>query len=51
LSFIEAFAGDDIGKAKLYPEDYKYEIEPELTVQYYEVLEHRFEFINDKNDE
>ncbi|MGD9007527.1 MAG: hypothetical protein PVG41_06385 [Desulfobacteraceae bacterium] len=44
LSSIEAFAGEDISKAKLYPEDYKYEIEPELTVKHYEVLEHRFVF-------
>lgn len=42
LSSIEAFAGDDIGKAKLYPEDAKYDLEPELIVRHYEVLEHRF---------
>lgn len=42
LSSIEAFAGADINKAKLYPEDHHYEIEPELTVQHYEVLEHTF---------
>lgn len=43
LSSIEAFAGADISKAKLYPEDHKFELEPELTVQHYEVLAHRFE--------
>lgn len=42
LSSIESFAGEEIGKARLYPEDYKYELEPDLTVQHYEVLEHNF---------
>lgn len=44
LSSIEAFAGADIDRAKLYPEDQKYELEPELTVQHYEVLGHSFTF-------
>jgi hypothetical protein len=42
LSSIEAFAGKDIDKAKLYPEDYQYLLEPELAVQHYEVIRHNF---------
>jgi heme-degrading monooxygenase HmoA len=34
---IEAFAGHDIDKAVYYPEDDRYLIERELTVQHYEV--------------
>ncbi|QTN41451.1 antibiotic biosynthesis monooxygenase family protein [Marinobacter salsuginis] len=41
LASIKAFAGDDISKARLYPEDEVYELEPELTVQHYEVIEHQ----------
>ena len=36
---IEAFAGKDIGKARLYPEDYKYKLEPDNFVNHYEVIE------------
>ena len=39
LESIEAFAGKAIGKAKLYPEDDKYEIVPDLVVRHYEVVE------------
>lgn len=42
LASIKAFAGTDINRARLYPEDHHYAIEPELTVQHYEVLEHTF---------
>ncbi|PMR76543.1 antibiotic biosynthesis monooxygenase [Billgrantia endophytica] len=42
LSSIEAFAGVDISKAKLYPEDGKYQLQPELTVQHYAVIEYSF---------
>jgi hypothetical protein len=40
LSSIVAFAGEDIGRAKLYPEDDRYHVDPDLTVKHYEVLEH-----------
>jgi len=39
LESIESFAGKNISKAKLYPEDYKYELEPDTAVQHYEVIE------------
>jgi len=42
LSSIEAFAGGEIEKARLYPEDHKFHLEPDLTVNHYEVLEHSF---------
>ena len=42
LSSIEAFAGEEIEKARLYPEDHKYHLEPDLTVQHYEVFELSF---------
>lgn len=41
LASIKAFAGDDISQARLYPEDEVYEIEPDLSVQHYEVIEHQ----------
>ena len=42
LASIKAFAGDDISQARLYPEDEVYELEPDLSVQHYEVIEHQF---------
>ncbi len=42
LEAIKAFAGEDISQARLYPEDEEYELEPDLSVQHYEVMEHRF---------
>lgn len=39
LASIEVFAGKDITKAKLYPEDYKYKLEPDDFVTHYEVAE------------
>jgi heme-degrading monooxygenase HmoA len=36
---IEAFAGEDIEKAVLYPEDERYLIESEDTVKHYEVVQ------------
>lgn len=42
LDAITAFAGEDIAQARLYPEDAKYELEPDLVVQHYEVIEHQF---------
>ena len=36
---IEDFSGKDISKAKLYPEDYKYKLEPDNFVSHYEVVE------------
>lgn len=42
LESIKAFAGDNIGVARLYPEDDKYDLEPDRTVQHYEVIEHSF---------
>lgn len=41
LDSIKAFAGDDISQARLYPEDEVYELEPDLSVQHYEVIEHQ----------
>ncbi|SFM71396.1 antibiotic biosynthesis monooxygenase family protein [Marinobacter zhejiangensis] len=42
LESIEAFAGSDISVARLYPEDAAYQLEPDLSVQHYEVIEHQF---------
>ncbi|KGK42818.1 antibiotic biosynthesis monooxygenase [Nitrincola sp. A-D6] len=42
LDSIKAFAGNDISQARLYPEDAVYELEPDLSVQHYEVIEHQF---------
>jgi len=42
LESIKAFAGNDISQARLYPEDEVYELEPDLSVQHYEVIEHQF---------
>lgn len=41
LESIKAFAGDDTSQARLYPEDEVYELEPDLSVQHYEVIEHQ----------
>ena len=41
-SVIKAFAGEQIEKAKLYPEDWKYDLEPDLLVRHYEVVESTF---------
>ncbi len=43
LESIKAFAGEDVEQARLYPEDAVFELEPELTVQHYEVIEHQFD--------
>jgi heme-degrading monooxygenase HmoA len=42
LESIKAFSGNDISQARLYPEDEVYELEPDLSVQHYEVIEHQF---------
>jgi heme-degrading monooxygenase HmoA len=42
LDSIKAFAGDDIGLARLYPEDDKYELEPDDFVTHYEVVENKW---------
>lgn len=39
LDMIRAFAGDDIERARYYPEDTEYLLELEPTVKHYEVLE------------
>ena len=39
LAAIEAFAGEDIGQARLYADDDAYAIVPDRTVRHYEVLE------------
>ncbi|OLQ86677.1 antibiotic biosynthesis monooxygenase [Vibrio ponticus] len=39
LECIKAFAGEDIGVAKLYPEDDKYHLNPDRHVNHYEVRE------------
>ena len=36
---IKAFSGENINQAKLYPEDYKYKLEPDHFVSHYEVVE------------
>lgn len=36
---IKTFAGEDIGVAKLYPEDDKYELQPDHYVTHYNVRE------------
>ena len=43
LDAIRTFAGQDISRARLYPEDEAYQLEPDLSVQHYEVIEHWFE--------
>lgn len=39
LDAIRAFAGDDLERARYYPEDVKFLLELEPTVTHYEVLE------------
>ena len=39
LESIQAFAGENIGVARLYPEDHQYELEPDNFVIHYEVVE------------
>jgi heme-degrading monooxygenase HmoA len=41
LESITAFSGSDISQARLYPEDEVYELDPDLSVQHYEVIEHQ----------
>ncbi|MHC1788845.1 antibiotic biosynthesis monooxygenase family protein [Solidesulfovibrio sp.] len=38
LDAVKAFAGEDIGRAVLYPGDDVYEIVPETVVRHYEVV-------------
>lgn len=42
LESIKAFAGEEISVAKLYPEDYKYELEPDTFVSHYEVVANKW---------
>ena len=42
LESIKAFSGDDISVAKLYPEDYQYDLEPDDFVSHYEVVENQW---------
>jgi len=42
LEQITAFAGDDISIARLYPEDDKYELDPDHFVTHYQVVESRW---------
>lgn len=44
LERITAFAGEDIGVARLYPDDEAFGIVPERTVRHYEVLSRAFAF-------
>lgn len=39
MNSIKGFAGDDIGLARLYPKDYRYELDPDDFVLHYEVVE------------
>ena len=39
IESLKGFAGEDVNKAVLYEEDYKYGIEPELTVEHYTVAD------------
>jgi heme-degrading monooxygenase HmoA len=42
LDSIKAFAGDDINVARLYPEDYQYELEPDDFVIHYQLVENHW---------
>ncbi len=42
LAAIQAFAGSDISQARLYPEDWQYELDPDAFVLHYEVIAHQF---------
>jgi len=39
MNSIRGFAGDDISLARLYPDDYRYELDSDDFVLHYEVLE------------
>ena len=39
MESIKDYAGEDIGVAVLYPEDVKYELNPDYHVNHYEVIE------------
>ncbi len=39
LDSVKGFAGDNISVVKLYPEDFKYELEPNNFVNHYKVVE------------
>jgi len=43
LECIKAFAGEDITIAKLYPEDRRFELEPDHHVNHYKVVENRWQ--------
>jgi len=43
LESIKSFAGEDIEIARLYPEDDKYELDPDTFVSHYEVVENSWE--------
>jgi heme-degrading monooxygenase HmoA len=42
LESIKAFAGNDISVARLYSEDYKYELDPDFFVTHYKVEENQW---------
>ncbi|MEW5774466.1 MAG: antibiotic biosynthesis monooxygenase [Thermodesulfobacteriota bacterium] len=42
LDAIRAYAGEDISVARLYPEDAKYELDPDRRVTHYRVVEQVF---------
>lgn len=42
LLSIEAYAGKEISVARLYPEDHKYELDPDNFVSHYEVVENKW---------
>lgn len=42
IESIKKFAGEDISKARLYPEDYKYELDPDEFVNHYQVVESKW---------
>ena len=42
LESVKLFAGENISKAKLYPDDLKYELEPDNHVRHYEVIENKW---------
>lgn len=42
IECIEKFAGKDIEKALLYPDDYKYGITPDPAVKHYTIVESNF---------
>ena len=39
LESIKAFAGEEVDVARLYPEDDKYQLQPDTFVSHYEVVE------------